>query len=105
MLFRSDLVQVGKIGESAALARHVHESLITRLRRGHDEVTDLGVKRGPFYVLVGAYMPCVLVETAFLTHPVEGRRLAQEDYRADIAEGLYTGIAGFLGDGRRRRTL
>ena len=47
-------------------------------------------------MLVGAYMPCVLVETAFLSHPVEGRRLAQKTYRADVAEGLYTGIARFV---------
>jgi len=63
------------------------------------------VKRGPFYVLVGAYMPCVLVETAFLSHPVEGRRLAREEYRADLAQGLYTGIAAFVADVSRRRTL
>jgi N-acetylmuramoyl-L-alanine amidase len=66
---------------------------------------DLGVKRGPFYVLVGAYMPCVLVETAFLSHPVEGRRLAREDYRADVAQGLYDGVSRFLRDLSRRRTL
>ena len=63
------------------------------------------MKRGPFYVLVGAYMPCVLVETSFLTHPTEGRRLADEAYRAAIAEGLYAGIARFLADARRARTL
>ena len=63
------------------------------------------MKRGPFFVLVGAYMPCVLVETAFLTHPMEGRRLARESYRADLAEGLYRGIARFLRDLSRRRTL
>ena len=56
-------------------------------------------------MLVGAYMPCVLVETAFLTHPVEGRRLARDEYRTDVAEGLYDGIAGFVAQTRRARTL
>ena len=50
-------------------------------------------------------MPCVLVETSFLTHPTEGRRLSDEAYRAAIAEGLYAGIARFLADARRARTL
>ena len=101
----SDLVQVGKLDQSVRLARGVQRGLVTHLRRRYPGVVDLGVKRGPFYVLVGAYMPCVLVETAFLTHPVEGRRLAREDYRADVAQGLYTGIAGFVADVSRRRTL
>jgi N-acetylmuramoyl-L-alanine amidase len=68
-------------------------------------VRSLGVKKGPFYVLVGAYMPCVLVETSFLTHPVEGRRLASAAYQADVVEGLYLGMAEFLGDQRLAKTL
>jgi N-acetylmuramoyl-L-alanine amidase len=101
----SDLVQVGKMEESAGLAGAVQRSVVRRLQSRYRGVVDLGVKRGPFYVLVGAYMPCVLVETAFLTHPVEGRRLAGPAYRADIAEGLYAGIAGFVAQARRARTL
>jgi len=101
----SDLVQVGKMEESAALARTVQHALVRHLRERYGGVKDLGVKRGPFYVLVGAYMPCVLVETAFLTHPVEGRRLARDEYRTDVAEGLYDGIAGFVAQTRRARTL
>jgi N-acetylmuramoyl-L-alanine amidase len=101
----SDLVQVGKMEESVALARAVQRSLVLHLRRRYPTVTDLGVKRGPFYVLVGAYMPCVLVETSFLSHPAEGRRLANETYRTEIAEGLYAGVERFLADSRRARTL
>jgi N-acetylmuramoyl-L-alanine amidase len=101
----SDLVQVGKMDASVRLARSVQRGLVRHLRRRHADVVDLGVKRGPFYVLVGAYMPCVLVEVAFLSHPVEGRRLARRDYRIEVAEGLYTGVARFLGDTSRRRTL
>jgi N-acetylmuramoyl-L-alanine amidase len=101
----SDLVQVGKVGESARLARSLQHGLVSELRLRHPGVVDLGVKRGPFYVLVGAYMPCVLVEAAFLTHPVEGRRLARADYRQDVAHGLYDGIARYVGDSARRRTL
>jgi N-acetylmuramoyl-L-alanine amidase len=101
----SDLVQVGKLEDSARLARQVQRGLVRHLRGRYPGIVDLGVKRGPFYVLVGAFMPCVLVETAFLSHPVEGRRLARDTYRDDVAHGLYTGIARFLGDTSRRRTL
>jgi len=101
----SDLVQVGKLDESIALARTVQRAVVATTRSRYPEVTDLGVKRGPFYVLVGAYMPCVLVETSFLTHPVEGRRMARAEYQATIAEGVASGVGRFLADSRRARTL
>jgi N-acetylmuramoyl-L-alanine amidase len=101
----SDLVQVGKLDDSVRLARSVQRGLVDRLRPRYTGIVDLGVKRGPFYVLVGAYMPCVLVETAFLTHPVEGRRLARQNYRDEVALGLYGGIARFVADLSKRRTL
>jgi len=101
----SDLVQVGKMDESIALARAVQRAVVATTRSRYPYVTDLGVKRGPFYVLVGAYMPCVLVETSFLTHPMEGRRLARDEYQATLAEGIASGVARFLADARRARTL
>jgi N-acetylmuramoyl-L-alanine amidase len=101
----SDLLQVGKIEESVRLARTVQRTLVGHLGSRYSEVADLGVKQGPFYVLVGAHMPCVLVEVSFLTHPVEGRRLASDAYQAAVAEGLYGGIAAYLADARRERTL
>jgi N-acetylmuramoyl-L-alanine amidase len=101
----SDLLQVGKIDESVRLARKVQRSLVGHLGARYPDVADLGVKQGPFYVLVGAHMPCVLVEVSFLTHPVEGRRLATDHYQAAVAEGLYAGIAAYLADDRRGRTL
>ena len=101
----SDLVQVGKMDESIALATAVQRGLVRHLNARYPEVADLGVKRGPFYVLVGAYMPCVLVETSFVSHPGEGRRLAAGAYRQAVAEGIYSGIDRFVADGRRARTL
>jgi len=101
----SDLVQGGKGEESHALARAIQRGLVGHMRRRYTDVVDLGVKRGPFYVLVGAHMPCVLVETAFLTNPTEGRRLAEPAFQDEVAEGIYGGIAGFLADAARSRTL
>jgi N-acetylmuramoyl-L-alanine amidase len=101
----SDLVQVGKMDESIALASTLQRHLVRHLRGRYPGVADLGVKRGPFYVLVGAYMPCVLVETSFLTHPIEGPRLTGPAYQATVAEGLADGIARFVADSARSRTL
>ena len=101
----SDLVQAAKMEESIALATAVQRGLVDHVGARYRGVADLGVKRGPFYVLVGAYMPCVLVETSFLTNPTEGRRLAAPAYRDAVAEGIETGVARFLADARRARTL
>jgi N-acetylmuramoyl-L-alanine amidase len=101
----SDMVQSSKEEESIALAERVHSRLLSRLRSRYPDVRNLGVKKGPFYVLVGAYMPCVLIETSFLSHPVEGRRLASEEYQADVAEGVFLGVRDFLEDARLAKTL
>ena len=101
----SDMVQSGKEEESNALAERLHSRVLARLRSRYTDVHNLGVKKGPFYVLVGAYMPCVLVETSFLSHPVEGKRLGSSAYQHDIAEGLYLGITDFLSDARLAKTL
>ncbi len=45
------------------------------------EVNPLGAKMGPFYVLVGAHMPAVLVECGFLSNPYEAERLASRSTR------------------------
>lgn len=92
----SDLLQTGKEDESIALAEAVQSQLVRYLRGRWRDVTDLGVKKGPFYVLVGAYMPCVLIEVGFLTHPEEGARVASPRYQRDVAEGLRRGIRAFL---------
>jgi N-acetylmuramoyl-L-alanine amidase len=104
-LILSSLVQGGKMPDSSRLARAVQGELVRHMRARYPGVEDLGVQRGPFYVLVGSHMPCVLVETSFVTHPVEGRRLADEAYRAALADGLVRGIRRFLDERRQARTL
>jgi N-acetylmuramoyl-L-alanine amidase len=101
----SDMVQSGKEEDSIALANRLQQHLLFKLRDHYPDVRNLGVKKGPFYVLVGAYMPCVLVETSFLSHPVEGRRLASAAYQEEVVEGLYLGMADYLGTQRLAKTL
>jgi N-acetylmuramoyl-L-alanine amidase len=98
-LILSDLIQSYKVEESAHLADDVQHALVGALAaRGGGN--DLGVKRGPFYVLVGAGMPCVLVEVSFLTNPKEGPRLAAPAYQTAIADGLLRGIERFVNNRR-----
>ncbi len=98
----NDLMLRSKVTESHQLANAVQKSSVVRLRRTYPGLKDLGVKRGPFYVLVGAQMPSILIELAFLTNPEEARRLRKKKYRRALSEGIAKGIASFVGIPVRR---
>lgn len=50
------------------------------------------VRQAPFAVLKEAQMPALVVEIGYLTNPAEAARLAREDYRAKVAEGLFEAL-------------
>jgi N-acetylmuramoyl-L-alanine amidase len=85
-----------KADESRDLAEHLQGMMVRRLKAHNMGLKNLGVKRAPFVVLIGASMPSVLVEVAFLTHPQEGRLLARQAYRQRIADSLLAGVRGYL---------
>ncbi|HSD11622.1 MAG TPA: N-acetylmuramoyl-L-alanine amidase, partial [Candidatus Binatia bacterium] len=101
----SDLRQTYKVEESKQLAEQLQQSVLSRLRADYERVDDLGVKEGPFYVLVGAYMPCVLVEISFLTNPIEGARLGTSQYRRALAEGIHEGVRRYIAQAKLAKTL
>lgn len=88
----SDLIQNAKLPESIELAKMLQGTIVAAVRAAAPKTANLGVKSGPFYVLVGAHMPCVLVEIAFIDHSVEGRRLGEQSYRTLLAQGIANGI-------------
>ena len=55
----------------------------------------LGVGQAPFWVLNGAYMPSVLVETAFISNPQEERMLADKAFQKRIAAALFNAVEQF----------
>ena len=91
----NDLMLNTKISESSKLAHEVQRGMMGNLRKRYKYVKNLGVKQAPFYILIGAEMPAVLVETGFITNPRERGRLLNKRYLERIAEG----IAGFLAGG------
>lgn len=81
--------------QSAQLASAIHGSLVRGLRKSHGLVKDLGVKRGPFHVLFLSGMPSILVETGFVTHPREAKRLRSRYYRDVLAEQMARGLSHY----------
>ncbi len=84
-----------KLDESKSLARLVQRTMVTRLKPANRGLVDHGVKQAPFVVLVGAEMPSVLAEVAFITNPQEARLLKTEAYRQRIAQALFDAVRGY----------
>jgi N-acetylmuramoyl-L-alanine amidase len=91
-----DLMANHKINDSARMADEVQKSLHARVAKKYQGVKNLGVKQGPFYVLVGATMPSILVETAFLSNDHEAELLTDEDYQHTAAAGILDGIRSYI---------
>jgi N-acetylmuramoyl-L-alanine amidase len=58
-------------------------------------LTNRGVKQAGFYVLVGAAMPNVLVETAYLSNREDEHYLKSDAGQQKIAESLYRAIKAY----------
>jgi len=93
----SDLIQGAKIVESEKLAKDVYDSSLAYLKERYPTVKGLGVKKAPFYVLMGAHMPCILIEMFFLDNKLDSRNLASPRFRSDLSAGIAQGLARFLG--------
>ncbi len=92
----TDLMQNAKINESSRLAGNVQDSLYSNLKKHYKKVKSKGVKQAPFYVLLGAQMPAVLIETSFISNPRECKRLKNPRYQERLCDGIIKGIRGYI---------
>jgi N-acetylmuramoyl-L-alanine amidase len=84
-----------KIEESERLAGHVQNAVVRNISAKYQPVKNKGVKRAPFVVLIGADIPSILVETAFITNPRDEQRFKSDDYIDEMADGIFNGIVKF----------
>ena len=92
----SDLMQNAKINESSRLAVDVQRSMTRVLGDHYSRVRGKGVKQAPFYVLLGAQMPAILIETSFISNPRECRRLMSTAYQDRMSEAIVYGIKEYI---------
>ena len=95
-----DMANTLYLRESSELAQMLLQELDEILR-----VNNRGVKSAPFFVLMGAAMPAVLVEVAFISNPKEEKKLQAEAYKNQVADALYAAIARFKQRYERRLGL
>jgi len=93
------LMHYSKINESSRLAATVQDTLTTHLKRKrYSQIKSKGVKQAPFYVLLGAQMPSILVETSFISNPRECKRLVNPKYQERLCEGIVLGLKKYIKD-------
>jgi len=92
----NDLMQNAKINESSRLATQVQTSLYEQMRTRYSQVKNLGVKQAPFYVLLGAQMPSILIETSFISNARECKRLVNTKYQDQLCDAIIDGIREYI---------
>ncbi len=85
-----------KIIASNKLAIDLQQGILLEVRKFYKGVVDGGVREGPFWVLVGAQMPAVLIEVGFITNLTEAKRLVSKSYQKRIAKGIADGVERYF---------
>jgi N-acetylmuramoyl-L-alanine amidase len=92
----NELMMNTKIEESSKLAHSVQTGVVKHVGSKFKNIKNLGVKQAPFYVLIGAEMPAVLLELGFLTNGIEKKRLLSKPYRRNLADGISIGLKSYV---------
>ncbi|RLA68210.1 MAG: N-acetylmuramoyl-L-alanine amidase [Epsilonproteobacteria bacterium] len=90
-----------KIVQSNKLAIDVQRRIISNLRSKYTGIKDGGVRHAPFWVLVGASRPSILVEVGYISHPKERKRLFTPSYQELLAKGITQGIEIYLNNRKK----
>ncbi len=88
-----ELVQNRFISSSSQLAETIQADVTGALG-----LPDRGVRQAGFRVLVGAYMPAVLLELGFLSHDDEESQLGDQSYQRRMAAAIGQAILAYKAD-------
>jgi N-acetylmuramoyl-L-alanine amidase len=75
---------------SILLDRQFEASLHKKIGR-----LQLGIGQANFWVLNGAYMPSILIETGFISNPAEEKVLTEKSFQKDLANAIYEAVVSF----------
>lgn len=95
----SDIMKNSKITESSRLAQQVHNSILIQAeKQGFSDIKNLGVKQAPFYVLIGAQMPAILIEIAFISNEQDIKNLNNPSFINMLTQEISQGIRAYVND-------
>ena len=84
-----------KIILSNKAAIDIHSGMLKNARKQY-AAEDGGVREAPFWVLVGATMPSVLVELGYITNPEECEHMFNPEYQKLLVKGISDGVERYF---------
>ena len=85
-----DLTQSRAHADAERLAALIQKNMVPA-----SPFKNRGVKQAPFFVLMGASMPAVVVEVGFINHYKEGRYITSKEGQAKIGRAIAQGVLDF----------
>ncbi len=85
-----------KIISANKLALDVQQGMLNRLKSKYSKIRDGGVREAPFWVLVGAQMPAILIETGYISNVSERKRIFNSHYQDLMVKGIADGIDSYF---------
>ena len=93
-----------KVTNSHRLADDIQHTLYGGLAERNPEIRNRGVKEAQYVVLTGTKMPAILAEISFVSSPADEDNLQSSEYRQQIAEALYLGVAKYSAEEKQKHT-
>src|SRR6185437_10992154 len=93
-----------KVTNSHRLADDIQHALYGGLAERNPEIRNRGVKEAQYVVLTGTQMPAILAEISFVSSPADEDNLQSSEYRQQIAEALYQGVAKYRSEEKQKHT-
>jgi N-acetylmuramoyl-L-alanine amidase len=90
------IAKADKSAESRELASLIQQKLYVGARKLFPSTHNRGVRSAPFVVLIGASMPSVLAEVAFISNPKDEKLLDKKANQEVLAKALFAGIEGYV---------
>ncbi|MBN2189284.1 MAG: N-acetylmuramoyl-L-alanine amidase [Chitinispirillaceae bacterium] len=75
---------------SILIDRQLETSMGRKIRR-----LQRGIGQANFWVLNGAYMPSILIECGFISHPSEEQVIAEKSFQKEMANAIYQAVMDF----------
>ena len=89
--------------ESKVFAESVHNRVVKQIR-AMAPFKDHGVKSAPFYVMYGAQMPSILIESGFISHAKDARKLQDPRFIEKFSKGVREAVQDYF-TGLEKRKL